>query len=609
MAELLEHLRSMPAGELPGFAETIRKKIIESVSRNGGHLASSCGCVELIVALHRVFDTPREKIFFDVGHQAYAHKILTGREDGFDRLRRIDGVSGFPNPAESVFDPATAGHAGTALSAALGHCAAAPDDPARIIAVIGDGAMGCGVTFEALNNASSLPGSRRLIVILNDNRMSISRNVGALSQALNRVMAARSYNRFRRFLKKLVRPLPRVKDLISRIDDAGKSVLLPPSLFFGTLGFRYFGAIDGNDLGQLIPTLRRLKEIDGPVLLHVITRKGYGCEFAESDPTRYHGIAGCDPDTGEMKVPEYGFSQAFSRAMVALGERDPRIVAVTPAMLEGTGLAAFAAKFPDRCIDTGISEEHAITFAAGLAAAGKRPVCAFYDTFLQRSLDGIYHDAALSGSPLVIASDRAGAVADGPTHHGIYNCGFLRALPGVAVFSPASEAEMLPALEFALSLSAPAIVRYPKGQGRAGLAAEPFVLGKSVIRRGGDGRGPVLWAIGAEVSTALDAAEILAGEGISCTVADARFLKPFDAECARGFSDRLQFVIEDHVSVGGLFSALAEALAGVSHRPVYGFGWSADEVIPHGEVALLREKAGLTAREIAQKILSRGDFF
>lgn len=608
MSDLLARLRSLEKRDLPGFADELRAKIIDSVSRNGGHLASSCGCVELIVALHRVFRTPGEKIFFDVGHQAYAHKLLTGRDAGFDKLRRADGVSGFPFPAESVFDPAVAGHAGTALSAALGHCAAAPDSPEKVIAVIGDGAMGCGVTFEALNNASDLPGSRRMIVILNDNRMSISPNVGALSRVLNRVIAAKSYNRFRKFLKRLVDAMPKTSRFLSRLDDAGKSVLLPPAIFFETLGFRYFGAIDGNDLRQLIPTLERLRELDGPVLLHVITRKGFGCSFAEADPTRYHGIAGCDPDTGEMKIPGRGFSHAFSEAMVKLGEEDPDVVAVTPAMLEGTGLAAFAEKFPDRCFDTGITEEHAVVFAAGLAAAGKRPVCAFYDTFLQRALDELFHDAALGSVPLVLAADRAGAVADGPTHHGIYNCGFLRAIPNITLLSPATEEEMLPALRFALSCSAPVVIRYPKGKGAA-VPAAGFVMGRSVVRRDGGDGAPVLWAIGGEVATALEAAEILAARGIECTVNDARFLKPFDGEAAKRFAGRRQFVIEDHSEVGGLYSALAEALAGMEHRPVGVFAWDPRQVLPHGEVAILRERAGMTAAAIAEKIaLQRQNF-
>lgn len=603
MPDLLNELRSIKEEQLPEFIRKLRKKIIDSVSRNGGHLASSCGCVELIAALHRVFDTPEEKLFFDIGHQAYAHKLVTGREAGFERLRRCDGVSGFTTPAESEFDPAVSGHAGTALSAALGHCAADPEAKGKIIAIIGDGSMGCGVTLEALNHAATLPGSSRLIVILNDNRMSISGNVGALSRALNRVIEARSYNRFRSFFKHLLSPFPGIKRFFSRLDDAGKSFFLPPSLIFETLGFRYFGAVNGNDLSQLLPTLARLKEIDGPVLLHIITEKGHGCKYAAADPTKYHGISGCDPDTGEMAGSSGGFSAAFAEALCEIAKDDPAITAVSPAMLEGTGLSVFAKKFPDRCFDTGIAEEHALTFACGLAAAGKKPVCAFYDTFLQRALDGVYHDAALANLPLVIALDRGGAVTDGPTHHGIYNCSFLRAIPNVTILSPATEKEMLEVLKFAFSLASPVVIRYPKGGGTEEMKSFPWEKGKGVIRKSGNSDAPVLWAIGGEVKTALQSAALLKEKyDLECTVIDARFLRPFDSALAGSFAGYRHFTIEDHSLTGGLYSALAESLAQVEHGRITGFGWSADEVIPHGEIPLIREQKGLTAGAIAEKI-------
>ena len=602
MPKLLDELRSTEPEKLPEFAGKLRKIIIDSVSRNGGHLASSCGCVELITALHRIFDTPEEKIFFDVGHQAYAHKLLTGREDGFARLRHRDGVSGFTTPAESEFDPAVSGHAGSALSAALGHCAAAPDKKEKIIAVIGDGSMGCGVTFEALNHAGTLPGNKRLIVILNDNRMSISGNVGALSRTLNRVIAGHSYNRVKNFFKKILSPLPKLKAFFSRLDEAGKSVLLPPALLFETLGFRYFGAVNGNDLEQLLPTLKRIKELDGPILLHVITQKGCGCDYAAADPTRYHGISGCDPDTGEMKNPENGFSSEFGNAMIALAEKNPDLTAVCPAMLEGTGLSNFQQKFPDRCFDTGIAEEHAVTFAAGLAAAGKRPVCAFYDTFLQRALDEIYHDAALAKLPLIITADRSGAVADGPTHHGIYNCGFLCSIPNLTVLTLAGEKEVFPALEYALDLCSPVVIRYPKGRGMKFDTVVPFETGKAVVLRTGSADAPVLWGIGGEVATALKTAELLAEKGIECTVINARFLKPFDRETALKYSSSIHITIEDHSLSGGLYSALAGALGNIAHGEIHGFGWQENEVIAHGDVALLKKASGLTAEAITEKI-------
>lgn len=598
-------LRNLPEPALQDVVSGLRKEIIGSVSSNGGHLASSLGAVELIVALHRVFDTPREKIFFDVGHQAYAHKLLTGRREAFARLRRADGCSGFINPDESEYDAAVSGHSGVALSEALGFAAAAPDDPQKVIAVIGDGSVGNGGTFEALNHVASSPGGKRLIIILNDNRMSISGNVGAVSQVLNRVIAAKSYNRFRRCFKRLLTPLPRLKALFSRIYDAGKSLLLPPAMFFETLGVRYFGAVNGNDLDSLLPALKRLRGIDGPVLLHIITTKGYGCEFASADPTRYHGIAGCDPESGKLAGSGAGFSASFGKALCELAGKNEKINAVCPAMIEGTGLAEFAGKFPDRCFDVGIAESHAVTFAAGLALGGKVPVCVFYDTFLQRALDAVYHDIVLPQLPVVIAVDRAGVVPDGPTHHGIFNCGFLRSLPGVTILMPAHEKEMSEALSMAVSLARPVVIRYPRGKALRDLEPVPFIPGQAVVRKdAADADAPVIWAGGAEVGTALDVAEKLSSAGLECRVIDARSLKPFDREKALQYAGCRQFVIEDHVVSGGLAAALNEALGGVSHAPVTAFGWNSDAVVPHGEVAVLRRQAGLTVEQITEKIMN-----
>ena len=595
-------LRQIPERELPQIAEELRQEILTTVSRNGGHLASNLGVVELTVALHRVFDTPRETIFFDVGHQSYAHKLLTGRQEDFARLRRADGPSGFANPQESPYDPAISGHAGVALSEAIGCAAADPDAPGKIIAVVGDGSIGNGVTFEALNQVANCPGSRRLLLVLNDNQMSISENVGTLSRLFNQLIAAAPYNRLRTKVKHLLKPVPPLKGLLTKLNDAGKSVLLPPSVLFESFGFRYFGPVDGHDLGRLIATLRRLRELDGPLLLHVVTEKGHGVDFASAAPTRYHGISACDPESGEMKSSGGGFSAAFGAAMEKLAEENKDLIAVCPAMLAGTGLAGFAEKFPERCFDVGIAEGHAVTFAAGLAIGGKRPVCAFYDTFLQRALDHVYHDIVLNRLPVVIAADRAGAVADGPTHHGIYSVGFLRALPHLAIVCPACESEMEAALRFAVKLAAPVILRYPRGGSTRQFGEVPFTLGRAVIRREGDENAPVIWSCGAEVATAFRCAEILEAEGPDCTVVDARFLKPFDGELARSFAARPQFVIEDHCVSGGLASALREAMDGIAHRPVTSFGWSDEEPIPHGEVEKLREKAGLHPERLARRI-------
>lgn len=599
-------LRKLPEAELSAVADELRQTIISTVAENGGHLASNCGAVELTVALHRVFNTPEEKIFFDVGHQSYAHKILTGRREQFASLRKIGGISGFPAPEESPYDPAPAGHAGTALSLALGAAAAQSDSNARVIAVVGDGCVGCGVTLEALNNISTTSGKERLILIINDNQMSISRNVGALSRYLGRVISGSFYNRVRyRFKSRLVHR-PKLFQLVRRSVHRIKRLLLPPGgNLFETLGLRYIGPVDGHDLKKLISVLSNLKESGGPVVLHVVTSKGAGCSFAEADPTRYHGIAGCDPENGALPESAPGFSKAFGSAMVKLGEADPRIVAVSAAMLEGTGLKNFAEKFPDRTFDTGIAEEHAVTFAASLAANGKRPVCAIYDTFLQRALDGVYHDGVLAQVPLVIAADRAGAVEDGATHHGIYNCSFLRSLPGLTVAAPAVCSEVEKYLKFALELKQPVIIRYPRGGVKEyGFPEFPELeLGRAAIVRQGRGENPVvIWSFGAELVTALETADILEKSGISTTVVDARFLKPFDKTLARSLAKYRQYTIENHSVSGGLYSALSESCAGIEHAPITGFGWRDDEIIGHGEVGQLREKYGLTAAAIAGKI-------
>jgi 1-deoxy-D-xylulose-5-phosphate synthase len=436
--------------------------------------------------------------------------------------------------------------------------------------------------------------------------MSISRNVGALSRYLGRVVSGSFYNRFRyRFKSRLVRR-PKLFQLVRRIVYRIKRLLMPPGgNFFETLGLRYIGPVDGHDLKKLISVLTNLKESGGPVVLHVVTSKGAGCSFAEADPTRYHGIAGCDPENGTLPESTPGFSKAFGSAMVKLGEIDQEIVAVSAAMLEGTGLKNFAEKFPGRTFDTGIAEEHAVTFASSLAANGKRPVCAIYDTFLQRALDGIYHDGVLAQVPLVIAADRAGAVEDGATHHGIYNCSFLRSIPGLTVMAPATCGEVEKYLKFALNLKHPAVIRYPRG------GVKPYEFpefpelepGKAAIMRQSNDENPVvIWSFGAELVTALETADILEKSGIFATVINARFLKPFDKALARSLVKFRQYTIENHSISGGLYSALTESCAGIAHAPITGFGWPDDEIIGHGEVGKLREKYGLTAAAIAGKI-------
>ncbi len=598
-------LRQLQLKELDALALELRRIITETVAANGGHLASNCGIVELTIALHRVFNTPDEKIFFDVGHQAYAHKLLTGRGGKFASLRKIDGISGFPDPAESPFDPAPAGHGGSALSLALGAAAAMPDAAERVIAVVGDGCAGCGVTFEAMNNAAVCPGKERLLVILNDNQMSIAENVGALSRYLGKVISGKFYNRIRGGFKRKLRHFPGVFRLIRGLVYAFKRALIPRGNFFEALGFRYLGPVDGHDMTELLRVLSQSRNLSGPLLIHVVTRKGFGCKFAEDNPTGYHGISRCDAITGELPVSTGGFSRVLGDALVKLGDKDPRIAAVSAGMVDGTGLRPFFEKFPQRSFDVGIAEEHAVTFACGLAGNGMRPVCAVYDTFLQRALDGIYHDGILANLPLIIAADRAGVVEDGPTHHGIYNCGFLRSLPGITIVCPAFPDEVSACLELALELSSPTVIRYPRGgvPERSLPELPPWKHGKAaVVISCDDPEQIVIWSIGAELFTALEVADILKSDGIPVSVIDARFLKPFDRELAEKYCRYRQFTIENHCISGGLYSALLEALSGVAHAGVTGFGWPDDQIIPYGEVGRLREKYHLTSKFIAERI-------
>ncbi|MBQ9777153.1 MAG: 1-deoxy-D-xylulose-5-phosphate synthase [Lentisphaeria bacterium] len=596
----VEDLRKLPPEELPPLAEELRQHILNVVSRQGGHLASSLGAADLILALHYVFDTPQDKLIFDVGHQAYVHKLLTGRKERFEKLREMDGCAGFPTPAEDPqFDPAVCGHAGTAISTALG--LAQTDRNCKVIAVTGDGSLNCGISLEGLNNAKSC--GKNLIVILNDNKMSISRNVGSIPRYLNAVISGGFYNRLKVTAKRAIRILPKhelIHRLIRRWEDLLKGLLLPGS-FFEQLGLRYIGPLDGNDLPGLIKSFSKIKHLEGPLFIHVITQKGHGCDFAVKDPVKFHGVSGFDPLTGETPLSaKDSFSAAFGRAAVALAEQHKEVCAITAAMTSGTGLTAFARSFPDRFYDVGIAEEHAVAFAAGLAAGGRRPVCAVYATFMQRALDCIYHDVVLAKRPVIFALDRAGAVEDGPTHHGIYDLSFLRAMPGLTVMEPRNECELEVMLAEAYRLNAPVVIRYPRGGTSCGRCAiAPLEHGKAEIFK--SGTGPVLWAAGAEVETALKVEKLL---GMNCTVINTRYLAPFDRQTALRFAreGRLIVTIEDHVCTGGLASAVDETLCGVVSARVLHFGWNSAEILPHGKIGQLREHNGMTAEQIAQKI-------
>ncbi|MBQ9502205.1 MAG: 1-deoxy-D-xylulose-5-phosphate synthase [Lentisphaeria bacterium] len=597
-------VRRLTVPELRRLSADIRGFIIDAVGKNGGHLAANLGSVELTLALHHEFDIPRDALIFDVGHQAYTHKLITGRHAAFSRLRHIDGCSGFPCPGESPADTGVSGHAGVAVSLARGIASGRKKsgDASRVIAVIGDGSLTNGITFEGLT--SGRDSAKKLIVVLNDNKMSISRNVGGISRCLNRIISGNFYNRLRNMLREFSRPRRRLYSLLTRLDDAAKSLLLPPGLLFQELGFRYFGPVDGHDIEGLLAILRRIRKLDGPIFLHVLTRKGCGCGFAEKDPSRYHGVSGFDPVTGKVPPSSGTFSAAFGECLLRQAEKDERIEAVSAAMIDGTGLRRFAQDYPTRCHDVGIAEEHAVIFSCGLAIAGRKPVCALYSTFAQRAFDCIYHDAVLGRLPVVFALDRAGIVEDGPTHHGIYDLGFLTTLPGLVIMAPRNFDALGKMLDFALKQSGPTVLRYPRG-GEGKRAAQtgcaPLVPGKAEIIR--QGNGPVIWALGAEAETALETAEILREKaGLECCVVDPRFVKPFDADMARSCSGRHVIVIEDHAAAGGLGQLL------FSHIPRDGvhlrleFGWP-DEIIGHGKIPELRTRYRMTPACIAEDIL------
>lgn len=598
-------LRALPPEALGPLAEEVRELIIDTVSENGGHLGANLGTVELTLALHYVFDIPADSLVFDVGHQAYTHKIVTGRREFFRTLRQHGGCAGFPHPRESKFDACVAGHAGTAISTALGISAAhvRSGKPHKAIAVVGDGSLNCGISLEGLNNARD--GGKNLIIILNDNKMSISRNVGGVARSLNRIISGGFYNRFKTGAKRLMFRLPRHKTLhklIRRFEDLIKYLILPGGLF-EELGIRYIGPIDGHSLPDLLYHLNHLRsQQNGPVLLHVITEKGRGYEHAQKNPARYHGVPGFCKATGAIASSgKPTFSGAFGEAVCNLAKRHPEVHAITAAMTDGTGLASFSRAHWDRFHDVGIAEEHAVTFAAGLAAAGERPVCAIYATFMQRALDCIYHDVVLPQLPVIFALDRAGAVEDGPTHHGIYDLGFLRALPGLTVMAPRSEAELKAMFEYAYTLARPVAIRYPRGGTAVPADAPVPKLGQGRAEIVREGSGPVIWAMGPETDTALAVAELLNRD---CCVVNARFLAPFDTELAQKLADgRVTVSIEDHVLIGGLGSALDEALADAPHGRVLHFGWPAGRAILHGKVSDLRREFGLTPEAIASRIV------
>jgi 1-deoxy-D-xylulose-5-phosphate synthase len=600
-------LRKLDRGQLRDLARELRAFLLHSVARTGGHLSSNLGTVELTVALHYVFDTPGDRIVWDVGHQTYAHKILTGRREAMAKLRQWQGPSGFPRRSESEYDTFGTAHSSTSISAALGMATAAKlkGEQRHVVAVIGDGAMSAGLAFEALNNAEGA----NLLVILNDNEMSISEPVGALNNYLARVLSSRVYNTMRRGGKEVLSKVRPIHDLARALEEHVKGMVLPGTLF-EEFGFNYIGPIDGHDLDTLVSTLANVRDLTGPQFLHVITKKGYGYPKAEEDPILYHGVGKFDPAVGiTVKPPARPtYTQVFGDWLCDIAAMDSRIVGITPAMREGSGLVRFSQEYPDRYFDVGIAEQHAVTFGAGLACEGMKPVVAIYSTFLQRAYDQVIHDVVLQNLPVVFAIDRAGVVgADGATHIGAFDLAYLRCLPNTTVMAPSDENECRQLLFTATTLGTPAAVRYPRGTG-PGAAIDPVMralpVGKAVVRRTTSRRMHriAILAFGSMVQPSL-----AAGDELDATVADMRFVKPLDVELlTRLARDHDALVtIEEGVVAGGAGSGVAEALA--AHEivvPILHLGLP-DAFIDHGDPALLLAQAGLDAQGIVSSVRAR----
>jgi 1-deoxy-D-xylulose-5-phosphate synthase len=590
-------LRRLPAAKLPALAAELREFLIQSVSTRGGHFAAGLGTVELTVALHYVFDTPHDRLVWDVGHQAYPHKVLTGRGDRLHTIKQDGGLAPFPTRSESEYDTFGVGHSSTSISAALGMAVAAArlGESRRVIAVIGDGAMTAGMAFEALNHAGSLPAD--LLVILNDNDMSISENVGALSNHFARALSGRVYAHLREGGKKVLRQMPTVWELARRSEEHLKGMVLPGTLF-EEMGFNFIGPMDGHDVKALVSTLRNLKKLRGPQFLHVVTRKGKGYAPAEADPIKWHGPGPFDPASGTIfneKSTGPTYSQIFGQWLCDMAEREPRIIGITPAMREGSGLVEFSKRYPDRYFDVAIAEQHAVTFAAGLATEGLKPVVAIYSTFLQRAYDQLIHDVALQNLPVVFAVDRAGLVgSDGATHQGSYDLSYLRCIPNMVIMAPADENECRQMLYTASLLPGPAVVRYPRGTGPGvPIAAEMAALpvGKAQVRREGRS-GLALFAFGALVEPAQKIAERL-----DATLVNMRFVKPLDEDLLIALAARHRAIVtlEENATAGGAGSGVAELLASEGLQvPLLQLGIP-DRFIEHGSRESCLQAAGLDA--------------
>jgi len=607
-------IHSLNIAQLQDLAREIRQIIIETVAKNGGHLAPSLGVVELTLALHYVFNSPVDKIIWDVGHQCYAHKLLTGRFKEFGTLRQLEGISGFPRPSESVHDVFGTGHSSTSISAALGMAIARDlkGDNYSVIAVIGDGAMTGGMAFEALNHAGHM--QKDLIVVLNDNEMSIAQNVGAMSGYLNRLRTDPMYSKGKEEIEQILRKMPAGPTLLRLIEKLKDSLkyLVVPGMIFEELGFIYLGPIDGHDIKAVTNVLQRARALKGPVLVHILTKKGKGYKPAENNPDKFHGVGPFNAASGKIKnnngTPSY--TEVFGRTMVKLAGRKRNLLAITAAMAGGTGLTKFAQLFPERFFDVGIAEQHGVTLAAGLASGGYHPVVAIYSTFLQRAYDQILHDICLQNLPVTFAIDRAGIVGeDGPTHHGLFDFSFLRAIPNMVIMAPGDENELQHMLATAVNYHGPAALRYPRGAGVGCKIDEELKLlpiGKAeVIREGAD---LTLLAVGSMVSSAEEVARVLAGQGIEATVVNARFIKPLDEELIIKYATLTGnvFTIEEHVLKNGFGSAILELLSsrGKKEVLVHRFGIP-DYFVEHGSRSLLLEKCGLNVEQVVNVIASK----
>ena len=607
-------LRRLSRADLKVLATELREFVLQSVSQTGGHLSSNLGTVELTVALHHVFNTPEDRLVWDVGHQTYPHKILTGRRDRMHTLRQLGGISGFPQRAESVYDTFGTAHSSTSISAALGMALAAKrkGDNRHAVAIIGDGAMSAGMAFEALNNAGVA--DCNLLVVLNDNDMSISPPVGALNRYLAQLMSGQFYAAAKNVGKTVLRPVPPLLEFAKRFEQQAKGMVVPATLF-EKFGFNYIGPIDGHDLDSLIPTLENIKSLKGPQFLHLVTKKGQGYKLAEADPVAYHGPGKFDPSVGLTKPatpPKQTFTQVFGQWLCDMAAQDPRLVGITPAMREGSGMVEFEKRFPDRYYDVGIAEQHAVTFAAGMACEGVKPVVAIYSTFLQRGYDQLIHDVALQNLPVVFALDRAGLVgADGATHAGAYDIPFVRCIPNMSMACPADERECRQLLSSAFEQDHPVAVRYPRGSGAgvAPLAAlDGLPFGKGEIRRERKGeansKAPriAILAFGTLLYPALEV-----GEAIDATVVNMRWAKPIDEALLREVAERHDALVtvEEGAIMGGAGSAVTEALNAIGIvRPVLQLGLPG-VFIEHGDPAKLLALQGLDAAGIRASITAR----